>query len=43
MPEPWVEAVEEHKETLEKLADDDLPLSDDARRLLREYREETHE
>lgn len=41
MTERWVEAVDEHRETLEKLAEDDLRLSEDARLLLDEYEEVT--
>lgn len=33
----WIDSVERHRETLEKLADSDLPLSDDAAQLLEEY------
>ena len=40
MRKPVVEAVEEHKETLEKIAADDLPLSEDCQRLLEEYEKE---
>lgn len=36
MTEPWLESVEEHRETLEKLADSELPLSDECRELLAE-------
>lgn len=36
MSEAWIESVEEHRETLAKLADSDLPLSDEAEQLLRE-------
>jgi len=32
----WQESVEEHRETLEKLAESDLPLSEEARKLLEE-------
>lgn len=35
----WAEAVEENRETLEKIAESDLPLADDARRLLDEAEE----
>jgi len=31
----WVESVEEHRETLEKLAETETPLAEDARELLR--------
>lgn len=33
----WMDSVEEHREVLEQLSETDLPLSDDARRLLEEY------
>ena len=36
MTERWRESVEEHRDTLRKLADSDLPLSEDARKLLKE-------
>ncbi|MFB6225187.1 MAG: hypothetical protein ABEI13_01900 [Candidatus Paceibacteria bacterium] len=36
MAEAWEESVEEHRETLEKLANSDLPLSEEARQLLEE-------
>lgn len=36
----WKDAVERHRETLEKLSESDLPLSDDAERLLEEYEQE---
>jgi len=32
----WRESVAEHRETLQKLAESDLPLSEDAHRLLKE-------
>jgi len=37
MTEAWKEAVDRHRDTLETLADTDLPLSKDARELLEEY------
>jgi hypothetical protein len=32
----WRDSVEEHRDTLERLAESDLPLSDDAEQLLAE-------
>jgi len=37
----WIDSVEEHKETIEKLAQSDLPLSGEMEQLLEEYRRET--
>jgi len=36
VPESWAESVKEHEATLRKLADSDLPLSEEAKQLLEE-------
>lgn len=37
--EAWIESVEEHKETLETIAEGNYPLSDDFEQVLAEYEE----
>jgi len=34
----WQESVEEHRETIEKIAETDTPLADDMQQLLEEYK-----